>query len=64
MYPAVSLQALFNLVRKHHDTGKLIELPRRARPRKLSQEMVTVLEEAWCDKLIMMNWQLDKLDLY
>ena len=45
----ISLQALFNLVRKHHETGKLIYLPRRARPRKLSQEMITLLEEAWCD---------------
>lgn len=45
----ISSQALFNLVRKHRETGKLIDLPRRARPRKLSQEMVTVLEEAWCD---------------
>ena len=46
---SISSQALFNLVRKHRETGKLIDLPRRARPRKLSQEMVAVLEEAWCD---------------
>ena len=30
---AISLQALFNLLRKHKDTGRLIDLPRRPRPR-------------------------------
>ena len=42
----VSLQALFNLLRKHKETGKLMDLPRRARPRKLSSEMMVFLNQA------------------
>lgn len=45
----ISLQALWNLVRKHRETGKVSDLPRRSRPRKLSQEMMDVLELAWSE---------------
>ena len=41
----VSSQALFNLIRKHHQTGKLLDLTRRARPKKLTQEMMKMLDE-------------------
>ena len=42
----VSSQALFNLLKKFKDTGKLIDLLRRTRPRKLSREMMVFLNEA------------------
>lgn len=45
----ISLQALWNLVRKYRETGKVSDLPRRSRPRKLSQEMMDVLELAWSE---------------
>ena len=41
----ISLQALFNLLRKHRETMKLMDLPRRARPRKLSNEMMVFLNQ-------------------
>jgi len=43
---SISLQALFNLITKHHQTGKLLDLPCRARPRKLTQEMVDMFNKA------------------
>ena len=42
----ISSQALFNLSKKFKDTGKLIDLPRRTRPRKLSREMMVFLNKA------------------
>ena len=45
----VSSQALFNLIRKHRQTGKLLDLKRRSRPRKLMQAMVNKLNEALSD---------------
>ena len=45
----VSSQALFNLIRKHRQTGKLLDLTRRSRPRKLTQAMVNKLNEALSD---------------
>ena len=45
----ISLQALWSLVRKHRETGKVSDLPQRSRPRKLSQEMMDVLELAWSE---------------
>ena len=42
----ISSQALFNLLKKFKDTGKLIDLPRRTRPRKLSREMMVFLNKA------------------
>ena len=46
---AISLQALFNLLRKHKDTGRLMDLPRRARPRKLSDETMAFLNQAMAE---------------
>lgn len=43
---SISAQALFNLVRKYNETGKLIDLPRRNHPRKLNDEMMDFLDEA------------------
>lgn len=43
---SVTSQALFNLIKKHHKTGKLLDFTRRARPRKLTQEMMEMLNEA------------------
>ena len=43
---SISAQALFNLIKKHHETGKLLDFTHRARPRKLSQEMMEMLNEA------------------
>lgn len=43
---SISLQSLFNLVKKHNETGKLIDLPRRTRPRKLTREMMALLNQA------------------
>ena len=42
----ISSQALFNLLKKFKDTGKLIDLPWRTRPRKLSREMMVFLNKA------------------
>ena len=36
----ISSQALFNLVRKYKEAGKLIDIPRRTHPRKLNNEMM------------------------
>ena len=43
---SISSQALFNLVRKYNETGRLIDMPRRTRPRKLDDEMRAVLNQA------------------
>lgn len=43
---SISSQALYNLIRKYNETGKLIDLPRRTHPRKLSDEMIAFLDEA------------------
>ena len=42
---SISLQALFNLVKKYNETGKLLDLPRRTRPRKLTGEIMTILNQ-------------------
>ena len=39
----ISSQALFSLLRKFKDTGKLIDLPQMVHPRKLSGEMTVFL---------------------
>jgi len=41
----ISCQALFNLVKKYKETGKLIDLYRRKRPRKLTNEMRAFLSQ-------------------
>ena len=43
---SISLQSLFNLLRKHKDTGHVLDLPRRAKPKKLNDEMRIFLNEA------------------
>ena len=43
---SVSHQALCSLIKKHRETGKLLDFTRRARPRKLTQELMEVLNEA------------------
>ena len=42
---SISLQALYNLVKKYNETGKLLDLPRRTRPRKLTGEMMAMLNQ-------------------
>ena len=42
---SISLQALFNLVKKYKETSILLDLPRRTRPRKLTGEMMATLNE-------------------
>ena len=42
---AISLQALVNLVKKYNETGKLLYLPRRTRLRKLTGEMIAMLDQ-------------------
>ena len=42
---SISLQSLFSLVKKYNETGKLIDMPRRARPRKLTTEMMAMLNQ-------------------
>ena len=46
----ISSQVLFILIRKHGQTGKLLDLTRRPRPRKLTQAMVNKLNEALSGK--------------
>ena len=41
----ISSQALFNILKKFTDTGKLIDLPQRTRPRKLSREIMVFLNK-------------------
>ena len=43
---SISLQSLFNLLRKHKDTGHVLDLPRRAKPKRLNDEMRNFLNEA------------------
>ena len=43
---SISRQAIFNLIRKHRETGSVLDLPRRARDRKLTEPMIHVLNEA------------------
>lgn len=43
---SVSSQTLFALIKKHRETGKLLDLTRRARPKKLTQEMMEMLNAA------------------
>lgn len=45
-YIHISLQALYNLLKKYNNTGKLIGLPRRTCPRKLNEAMITFLNKA------------------
>ena len=42
---SISLQSLFSLVKKYNETGKLIDMPRRTRPRKLTREMMEMLNQ-------------------
>ena len=42
---SINLQALFNLVKKYNEMGKLLDLPRRTRPRKLTGEMMAILNQ-------------------
>ena len=42
---SISLQSLFSLVKKYNETGKLIDMPRRTRPRKLTREMMAMLNQ-------------------
>ena len=46
----ISSQALLILIRRHGQTGKLLDLTRRLRPRKLTQVMVNKLNEALSGK--------------
>jgi len=41
----ISLPALYNLLKKYNDTGKLIDLRRRTRPRKLNEAMRAFLNQ-------------------
>ena len=43
---SVSSQALFALIKKHCEMGKLLDFTRRARPKKLTQEMMEMLNAA------------------
>ena len=43
---SISLQALFNLVKKYKERSTLLDLPRRTRPRKLTGEMMAMFNEA------------------
>ena len=39
-------QALYNLFKKHSETGHLVDLPKRTRTRKITDEMVTIIDES------------------
>ena len=41
----ISLQSLFSLVKKYSETGKLIDMSRRTRRRKLTGEMTAMLNQ-------------------
>ena len=43
---SISQQAIFNLLRKYRETGSLLDLPRRASTRKLTEPMLDILNEA------------------
>ena len=42
----ISLAALYNLLKKYNETGKLIDLPRRTRPIKLNNVMRAFINQA------------------
>ena len=42
----VSRQALYDLFKKHQETGCLADLPKRTRTRKITDEMLTIIDEA------------------
>lgn len=43
---SISLQALFSLLKKYNEAGTLLDLPRRTRPRKLTEEMMAMFNQA------------------
>lgn len=42
---SVSLRALYNLVKKHGETGIIVDLPRRRKQRKVTEEMMEFIEQ-------------------
>ena len=42
---SISLQALFNLIKKYNEMSKLLYLPQRTRLRKLTGEMMAMLDQ-------------------
>jgi len=42
---SVSMQALYNLVKKHGEAGIIVDLPRRKKQRKIMEEMMEYIEE-------------------
>ena len=43
---SITRQALYNLLKKHCESGCLVDLPKRTRTRKVSDEMVAIIDEA------------------
>ena len=41
----VSLRALYNLVKKHGESGIIVDLPRRRKQRKITEEMMEFIEQ-------------------
>ena len=42
---SVSMRALYNLVQKHGEAGIIVDLPRRKKQRKITEEMMEYIEE-------------------
>ena len=42
----VSCQALCSLFKKHSDTGRLVDLPKQTRTKKINEEMIAVTDDA------------------
>jgi len=45
MKKSQSLRALYNLVKKHGETGIIVDLPRRRKQRKVTKEMMEFIEQ-------------------
>ena len=43
---SITHQALYNLLKNHCESGCLVDLPKRSRIRKVSDEMVAIIDEA------------------
>ena len=46
---SVTCQALYNLLKKHYESGCVVDLPKWTRTRKISDEMVAIIDEALSD---------------
>ena len=47
---SITRQTLYNLLKKHSESGCVVDLPKRTRTRKISDEMMAIIDEALSNK--------------